>query len=77
MWRGKKTGWISWLASIRRAKPGADMVQAVWDVYAFNKSLRESQAAGLVAPITAETVQRSRSFKPQKKTLLWEQNQLD
>lgn len=65
------------LAAVRRAKDAEQMREAVRGVMAFNTELRGSQAFGLVPIIKAESVQKSRTFKPNKKTLAWERNRLD
>lgn len=65
------------LAAIRRAKNADDMKAAVRGVVKYNTELRKSQAFGLVPIIKAESIQRSRTFKPQKKTMSWERNQID
>lgn len=65
------------LAGIRRAKNPEDMKTAVRGVIKYNTELRKSQAFGLVPIIKAESIQKSRTFKPQKKTMAWERNQIE
>lgn len=65
------------LAGIRRAKNSEDMKAAVRGVVKYNTELRKSQAFGLVPIIKADSIQRSRTFKPQKKTMAWERNQIE
>ena len=65
------------LAGIRRAKNPEDMKAAVRGVIKYNTELRKSQAFGLVPIIKAESIQKSRTFKPQKKTMAWERNQIE
>jgi N12 class adenine-specific DNA methylase len=65
------------LAGIRRAKNSEDMKAAVRGVVKYNTELRKSQAFGLVPIIKAESIQKSRTFKPQKKTMAWERNQIE
>ncbi len=65
------------LANIRRAKNPEEMKAAVRGVVKYNTELRKSQAFGLVPIIKAESIQKSRTFKPQKKTMAWEKNQID
>lgn len=65
------------LAKIRRAKNSDDMKDAVRGVIKYNTGLRKSQAFGLVPIIKAESIQKSRTFKPQKKTLSWERNHIE
>ena len=65
------------LAGIRRAKNSEDMKAAVRGVIKYNTELRKSQAFGLVPIIKAESVRKSRTFKPQKKTMAWERNQIE
>lgn len=73
-WKGERE---DLLANIRRAKTRDDFNAVTRDVTTFNRRLRQSQAFGLVPIIKADTIRRAREAKPQKKTLMWERNQLD
>lgn len=73
-WKGERE---DVLANVRRAKTTEEMKAAVRGVMKFNLALRKSQAFGLVPIIKADSIQKSRTFKPQKKTLQWERNQID
>jgi hypothetical protein len=65
------------MANIRRAKTQAELNAARKGVIKYNQDLRKSQAFGLVPIITSVSIEKSRTFKPLKKTMMWERNQLD
>lgn len=64
------------LAEVRKATTPLDLQKAGATALKFNAELRKSDAAGLVAIITPETLRKSRTYKPDKKKLVWERNQL-
>jgi hypothetical protein len=63
------------LAELRLAKPG-ERKEVTLKIMRFNRRLRDSQAAGLVPVIKAETIRRTLAEKPNKRKAEWEQNQL-
>jgi len=68
------------LAALRVATTSEDIRKAVQDIYKFNRSLFQSQVKGLVTPISSESIQRARQYKPTKadrNRAQWERNQLD
>ena len=64
------------LAEYRKARTTQEVHQAGAAALKFNGALRKSDAAGLVPFITADTLRKSRQYKPDKKKLAWERNQL-
>jgi hypothetical protein len=67
------------LASLRTAKDSRDRITAMRAIYDWNKSLRASQAWGLVAPIGTESITRASTFRLEKadrKRQAWERDQL-
>jgi hypothetical protein len=63
------------LAELRLAKPG-ERKEVMLKIMRFNRRLRDSQAAGLVPVIKAETIRRTLTENPNKRKSEWQQNQL-
>lgn len=64
------------LAKLRLAQ-GEDRKEVMRKIMKFNRDLRDSQAAGLVPIIKAQTIRQALVSKPNKGKMLWEQNQLN
>jgi len=64
------------LTELRLAKPG-ERKEVMLKIMRFNRNLRDSQAAGLVPVIKAETIRRTLTEKPNKGKAAWEREQLD
>jgi N12 class adenine-specific DNA methylase len=68
------------LAALRVARTREELRTAIQDVIRWNYRLHQSQAKGLVRPISAESIQRARRFtttKADRSRMGWEQEYVD